>query len=121
MTHENVVSRDRAPPDGRLPVGTAGGQFELRDDDVEDPIEDLVLVGDVVVDGHCLDAELLREPPHAERLDPALVCDLNRGAQHPVLVQADSWLRSRDGQGSHYASSLLVPRSWSLALDNLTA
>jgi hypothetical protein len=51
---------------GGLPVGSAGRQIDLAEDDVNDPIDDLILVGEVVVDGHRLDPEFLAELPHAE-------------------------------------------------------
>src|SRR5438045_3391181 len=94
MAHENVVSRDRAPADGRLPVRSTESQLELGDHEVEDPVEDLVLASDVVVDRHGLDAELLREFAHAECLEPALIGDADRGAHDPIPAQRGPGLRA---------------------------
>jgi hypothetical protein len=51
---------------GCPPVGVDQGQIDLCENYVDDAIEDLVLVGDMVVDGHRLDAEFLGERPHGQ-------------------------------------------------------
>jgi hypothetical protein len=40
---------------GLLPAGLAGGQLDLAEDEVDDAVEDVVLVGHVVVQRHGLD------------------------------------------------------------------
>ena len=65
----------------------AGGRLDLAEDDVDHPVEEVVLVGDVVVERHRLDAELLGELAHRELLRPALVGQRDRGAQHPLPVE----------------------------------
>ena len=50
-------------------------------------VEDVVLIGDVVVQRHRLDPERLTELPHAERLDARFIGESDRGAEHPVPVQ----------------------------------
>ena len=59
---------------------------------VDDPVEDVVLVRDVVVERHRLDAELLAELAHRQRLDPACVGEREGGAQHALPGQRGSGL-----------------------------
>ena len=49
------VGHLRRPAQVGLPVGAAGYQVDLADDDVDDPVEDVVLVLDVVVGGSRVD------------------------------------------------------------------
>ena len=75
---------------------------------------------DVVVQRHRLDAELLREPAHRERLDPVRrPRGRSAASQHPLPAQRDSRLGDRDLPAMPSASSLL--RRGALGLDNLTA
>ncbi len=87
MLEEHLVGRDHAPAHRRLPVGSVGSEIDLGRDEVDDAVDDLVLRADVVVERHRLDAELLGDLPHADRLDPALVGELHRGVQHAIPVQ----------------------------------
>jgi len=80
MAQEDLMCRDGAPAEGRLPVAVLGGTLDLADDKIQDAIEDVVLVGQVVVKRHRLDAKPLRELAHRERLDPARIGDLQGGA-----------------------------------------
>ena len=57
----------------RLPVRVLDRRIDLGDDHVDHPVQEFVFVGHVLVQRHRDDAELLREPAHAERLDAALV------------------------------------------------
>ncbi len=70
----------------------AGGHLDLGEHQLGDPVHDVVLVLDVVVERHRLDAELLAELAHGERLDPACVGEGERGAQHPLSGQRDPGL-----------------------------
>ena len=63
---QGVADRDRPLAHRGLPVGPGDRQVDLAEDEVDDAVEDLVLVGEVVVEGHRLDAELLAELAHAE-------------------------------------------------------
>jgi len=45
---------------------SAGRQVDLAEDEVDAAIQDLVLAGEVVVQRHRLDPELLTELPHAQ-------------------------------------------------------
>jgi hypothetical protein len=87
MPHEHLVGRDHAPAHGSLPVVAVRRQVDLGRDEVDDAVDDLVLPRNVVVERHRLDSELLRDLPHAHRLDPALVGELHRGAQHAIPAQ----------------------------------
>ena len=91
MLKEHLVRRDHAPAHGRLPVVSVGSKVDLGRDEVDDAVDDLVLRGDVVVERHRLDAELLRDLPHAHRLDPAFVGELHRGAQDALFAQRGSF------------------------------
>ena len=57
------------------------GAVDLADHDVDDAVQNVVLVLDVVVERHRLDAERLGELAHAERVDPAAIGQVDRGAQ----------------------------------------
>ena len=60
-------------PHGRLPVRPGRRDVDVAQDQVDDAVEDVVLVRHVVVQRHRLDPELLAEPAHGQRADPALV------------------------------------------------
>ena len=74
VAQQRVADRDRPLPHGGPPVGaTGGGQLDLAEDEVDDAVDELVLVGEVVVKGHRLDAELLAQLAHAEGLEATLI------------------------------------------------
>ena len=100
VAQTNVAGGDRAPADGRLPVAI-GRQSDLARDEVDDARQDLVLVGDVVVERHRLDSALPGEPAHAERLDAAFVGEDDGSAQHTLLAQWGTRRRPRVGLPSH--------------------
>ena len=64
-----------------------GGQVDLAEDEVDHAVEEVALVGDVVVERHRLDAEDLAELAHAQRRDPRLVGERDSGAQHSIARQ----------------------------------
>src|SRR4051812_38331309 len=66
------------------PVTLRNRQVHLAEDEVDDAVDDLVLAGDVVVDGHRLDPERLRERPDRQRRQAAVVGDA-RGAVEDAL------------------------------------
>ena len=66
------------------PIGPAVRQVDLAEDEVDHPVHEIVLVGEVVVEGHRLDPELLAELAHRECLEPALVGALDGGLQAPA-------------------------------------
>jgi hypothetical protein len=57
----------------------------LADDRVEDAVQALVLVRNVLVERHRHDAEFLRKPPHADRVDAGVVREHDGGAHYPPL------------------------------------
>ena len=77
------------PPHRRSPVEVWLRQLDL----VEDGVEDRVVVGDVVVQRHGLDAEPLRDLAHADRRDAPLVGDGYRRLDHPL--PAERWAGRR--------------------------
>ena len=63
------------------------GQFDLAEDEVDDAVDDLVLVRDVVVDRHRLDAELVGERADRQRSEPSRVGDREGAAEHPIPAE----------------------------------
>ena len=57
-----------------LPVGIVSGQFDLARDKINHAVENVFLVFDMVIQGHGFDPEFLREFPHAQCFNSALVC-----------------------------------------------
>ena len=66
MAEERSAGREDPLPDRLLPVVPAGRRIDLPDDDVDHPVEHLLLVGHVLVQRHRHDTELLGEVAHAE-------------------------------------------------------
>ena len=82
-----------------LPVGVLGRKLDLQQDDVDDAGQEVVLLGDVVVQRHGLDPEFVGELAHRERLDPAFVGHGDSGTQHPLPAQGSTGLWGRVGLG----------------------
>ena len=61
--------------------------LDLADDDVDHAVEELVLVGHVLVERHRHDAQFLSELAHVQRLDPGGVGERDGGAQHAVSAE----------------------------------
>ena len=91
------MHRDRAASHGRVPVPFGRRRLRLVEDEVEDAVEHVVLVRDVVVQRHRLEAEHLAELPHGQRLDPALVGEVERRLQDAVAAEGEA----RFGVGCH--------------------
>src|SRR5947209_12011996 len=106
MARQSLAGRNPPMTHRRLPVGSAGGQDDLAEDEVDDAVEEVVLVGHVVVQRHRLDPEGFTELAHAERPDPALVGEGDGGAQHPMTAQWDPGLWRRRGRRRHLHSLL---------------
>jgi hypothetical protein len=113
MLDKDLASRQDPLAHCRLPVAFAGGHpdraygvIDLRDDDVDHTVEDLILVGHVVVERHRFHPEFLGKPAHGQSLDPALIGHLNGRAQHSIFAQRDSGPGgSRIGCRSHVFTS----------------
>ena len=85
---ERLARRAHPAADLVAPRRRSGiGQLDLAEHEVDQPVEDLVLVGDVVVDRHRLDAELLGQRPDRQRRQAAGVGDGERAAHDPVPAQ----------------------------------
>ena len=69
----------------RLGAEAAHLGLDLGEGALDEPVEDRVLVGQVVVDRHRLDAEVVRETAHREGVDAVAIGDRGRGLEHPVL------------------------------------
>jgi hypothetical protein len=82
-------SARRAGPSRDLgaPLAVGRRQLDLAEDDVDDAVEDLVLVGDVVVDRHRLHPELLGQGPDRQPGDPTGVGDRDGAVQHALPAQ----------------------------------
>ncbi len=71
------------------------GQLDLADDHVRDAIEDLVLVPDVAVERHRIDAELLAEPAHAQGVDALAIGEVDGSPKDALLGQGRPTVRAR--------------------------
>jgi hypothetical protein len=91
VAQERVVGRDRALANSRFPV-CGGGQVDLADDELDDAVHEVALVGHVVVQRHRFDAELTGELAHRERFDPALIGEADGGVQHTLPAEGDAGL-----------------------------
>src|SRR4029453_2345463 len=101
MSRQDRADRDGPLPHGRLPVVLAGGQFDLAEDRVDHAVEEVVLVGDVVVERHRGAAELLAELAHAEGLDAVSVGEVDGGAQDTLSGPGGPGIGARTGLLGH--------------------
>ncbi|GAA1981214.1 hypothetical protein GCM10009838_48010 [Catenulispora subtropica] len=99
--------QDPGPQDG-LPGGRflrrgdgAHGRVDLAHDHVDDAVEHVLLVGDVVIEGHRLHAELVGETAHGHGVDALAVGEGGGGAQDPVPGQWCAGLGLLLGLGGH--------------------
>ena len=78
----------RGPVALRLrPAARADLGVQLPDDGVDHAVEQRLLVGDVVVERHRLDAELLAEAAHRQRTQALVVDQRDRRLEHEVAAQ----------------------------------
>ena len=73
VARQGFADGDRPPAHGGLPVATARGHADLREDGVDHGVDEVVLVGHVAVQRHGRDLEHLGERAHGEGLEPARV------------------------------------------------
>ena len=76
------------------------GRSISADDQLHEAVEQVVLVADVPIQRHRVDAELLSELAHAQRLDAASIGEIDGGLKHPLLAQRRSgfgWLFDQHG------------------------
>jgi hypothetical protein len=82
-----------------LPHAIEVWQIDLVEDEVDDAVKDLVLVGHVVVERHRLDAELGGQRSDGQRRHPARIGHRDGPLKHPLSAEAGAggagWCRHR--------------------------
>src|SRR5919201_5298537 len=101
VARENLAGRDRPLAHGRFPVHVPRRKTDLAEHEIDHAVDDVALVAHVAVQRHRLDAELLGELAHAERLDAVLISALESDAQHSLAAQGPAAFHARLGSGSH--------------------
>jgi len=103
VVHEDLVGRDR----GRMAIFQSapwpGTSISLTTK-VGDAVENVVLVGHMVVERHRLDTQLLARCAHGQRLGPALADQLDGGAGRGLPGQG---VRRSPVRGAFRAAALL--------------
>src|SRR5437660_11778754 len=92
MSQQCVVSRYGTRAYRCLPLLVRGWKLELAQDQIDDAVQEVVLIGDVVVERHGLDAQHLPELAHGERVDPILIDELDGGAHYAIPAQRSAAL-----------------------------
>jgi hypothetical protein len=91
IAHECRLSTSRAENARRLMASFQSAPLArnlyLADDELDDPIEDRLLVGDVLVERHRLDTELGAQAPHGQRLESVPIGQVDGGLQNPFSAQ----------------------------------
>src|SRR5580765_7794845 len=111
MVPEDHAGRVRAAADLLAPSSAGRGQVDLAEDDVDDAVEDLVLVLDVVVDRHRLDAELLGQGPDGQGREAVGIRDRDRATQHAVAAEARASATAGCGWIRHETPAPLCSRT----------
>ncbi len=123
MAEERAAGREDPRSDRLLPIGSFERRVDLVDDDVDQGVQELVLVGHVPVERHRDDVEGLGELPHAQRLDASLIGQGDRGAEHPFPGQgrtglgADVDLRAHPLTSRAYRIDKCTPYTYSPAIE----
>jgi hypothetical protein len=92
VTVERLAGGDGPPAHRRLPVELERRRLDLTEHDVDHPVDELLLVGNVVVEGHRACSELLGELAHGQRLEAVAIGERHGGLQHAVRAQRGSRL-----------------------------
>ncbi len=108
MPQQGRPRREDPPADRALPVGSGRRGIDLAHDGLHHAVQELFLVGHVLVERHRHHAQFLGEPAHAQRLDPDAVGQCDGGAQHPVPAQGRPGRRLR--LPGHLDQLLVGPR-----------
>ena len=82
VPQERVVQGDADRTECRAPVVDAGREVDLRPDEVGHAVQNVILIGYVIVERHGFDAEARAEGSHAQRFDAALVGEVDGGGEH---------------------------------------
>lgn len=85
MTAEDLPRRDRSPSHCLSPVGAVLGDLDLADHQLEHPVEDLLFVGDVLVERHRLDTKLGSKTAHGEGAESLPVGQVDCAPKHPLF------------------------------------
>ena len=78
--HHRSRPEDR-PAERRPPVGPGGVDRDLGDDHIDHAVEEVLLAADMGVQRHRLDAQLLAELAHADRVDALPIGEGDGGRQ----------------------------------------
>ena len=79
----------------RVEVRAAHRRIHLVNNEIDHAVQNVFLVGHVVVERHGLDSELLADPAHADGVDPAFVCKSHSGAKNALPAQRRARLGAR--------------------------
>ena len=102
--------------DGLPPVRGRLRELDLGGDDLDQPVEDLILATDIVIQRGGFDAQLAREAAHGHGLDPLAVPHGQGYLQRPLPVHGRP-ARRLSRPTAHDVSASRVAQS----IDNLTA
>ena len=84
MAAENSAGRDRPPPHGLFRIQSHPWSLYLTDDELDDAVEDFLLIGDVFVDRHRLDAEFGPQATHRQSTEPVSIGHVNGSSKDPL-------------------------------------
>ena len=87
MAEHDVPSGEDLASHRGTPVIAGPAGHDLADDDIDRPVEQVVLVPDVPIQCHRLDAELLAEPSHAQGVDAAAIGQVDGRSEHALPGQ----------------------------------
>ena len=86
---------------------------DLAEDRLEQAVEQVVLVADMAVERHRVDAELLAELAHAQGLDSASIRELDRDEEDSLARERGSAL-DWTGFADHHVAGLTPGLVWAL-------
>jgi hypothetical protein len=115
MRLQEATPRAGTSPAVLRPVLDGIGKLEPCHDVLTDPIEQVFLVLDVVVERHRFDADLASHPPHRDGVEAFLVHDPESGFHHAI---AREWLSASYLVHFHVLSRSCSHRSF--GVDRLT-
>lgn len=85
MPQHNAPSRHREIADVRLPVTSGWTHLDLGDDRVRGAVDDVVLVPNAAIEAHGVDAEVLRQTPHADGVNAVSIGECHGGLEDAFL------------------------------------
>ena len=90
MAAERVVHGVGARTDCLHPVASGVGQLPFGEHEVEHPVEEIVLVGDVAVEGHRLEPELFPERRIVSASTPEASASSSAAREDAVSAERDA-------------------------------